>query len=57
MRIANLQCSEAGESIAIPHAQSWSGVLYVLSGSIQVSDAPGLGKANDCARGQPTPFH
>lgn len=44
MRIANLQCSESGSSIDLPMPNSWSGVLYVLSGTIQVSDARASGR-------------
>tara|TARA_B100000768_G_scaffold180525_2_gene200764 strand:- start:8045 stop:8932 length:888 start_codon:yes stop_codon:yes gene_type:complete len=39
MRIANLKCSKANATIVLPMPSHWSGVLYVLSGSIQMGDA------------------
>lgn len=44
MRIANLQCSEAGEPIALPMPGNWVGILYVLSGSVQVNNAKATGR-------------
>jgi redox-sensitive bicupin YhaK (pirin superfamily) len=44
MRIANLQCNEPGASIDLPMPENWSGILYVLSGAIQVSNARASGR-------------
>jgi redox-sensitive bicupin YhaK (pirin superfamily) len=44
MRIANLQCSDSGACIDLPMPKDWSGILYVLSGTVQVSDASASGR-------------
>ena len=44
MRIANLQCSDSGASIDLPMPKNWIGILYVLSGTVQVSDASASGR-------------